>query len=408
MDSLVNQWTSLVSQLAIIILSSWIVYSLFRLCVTPKTKEGQASQLGIGSVEYKYDTYYDSDSQTHISKSNLTILCNAGKSHKKSPALSPVLETPASKGYSIGSEFVEELLGRSYYFIAVVESEDPVELGQAYSPCAIFVLSPDTRAVSMVDENSCVHFHHVDRSSGPIIHFKIGQIAYQWDIQHSTVSCVQSATESSTSTPSIFYIHLYTDIKEAESIVQGLQSNDFDFDFDFEVEDSDPESPNPTDSVGDSPAPLPDESLPALITGSPKWLFGAGVFGPSPSQQDIDVWVNANQADRDENKIKCPVAGCNHSSRRPHALKTHLYAHYRIKPFSCELCGIKVLTEANLARHKKNVCTPRHQTEGVSALTDFHGHSSTQSAMVAAERTKKSRHRTSPYARHNISSHLRF
>ncbi|CAE7082819.1 unnamed protein product [Rhizoctonia solani] len=259
-------------------------------------------------------------------------------------------DTPACKGYMIESDFVEEFLGKCYYFVA------PIQPGQCLSEFAVFSLSPDRRMVSLVDANSSFHHHHIDRSFGPVVYFTIGDLWYQWNIQYNTLSTPPSdqfGTGSSVPGLNLSIVQLYRNIEEAKALVDSLQDVNLPALANLGLG-----SPPLTNSNTSSPPNIAD--VPPAFTGV--HLFGSspreGYFGASPSREKIDRWVDdsvkTDQAVRDKEHLKCPETGCNNSSRRPHALKTHLYTHYRIKPYACTRCDISVLTEANLARHMKN------------------------------------------------------
>ncbi|KAG8710381.1 hypothetical protein FRC09_000164 [Ceratobasidium sp. 395] len=59
------------------------------------------------------------------------------------------------------------------------------------------------------------------------------------------------------------------------------------------------------------------------------------MFGKQARKEDIDEWVNkaveSRQWSAPGGGIKCPESGCKSSSRRPHALKDHMYTHYDIR-----------------------------------------------------------------------------
>lgn len=130
---------------------------------------------------------------------------------------SPTPDTPACKGYVIESDFAELFLGGCCYFVA------PIQPNQGPSDFAVFSLSPDRRTVSFVDANSSFHHHHIDRSFGPIVHFMIGDLPYQWDIQHGTLSFEQVGVGSSVTELNLSGVQLYKSIEEAKALVDSLQ-----------------------------------------------------------------------------------------------------------------------------------------------------------------------------------------
>ncbi|CAE6471679.1 unnamed protein product [Rhizoctonia solani] len=276
---------------------------------------------------------------------------------------SPTPDTPACKGYVIESDFAAVFLGGCYYFIA------PVQPDRGSSDFAVFSLSPDRRIVSFVDTNSSFHHHHIDQSFGPIIHFMIGDLPYQWDIQRGTLSFEQVGVGLSVSGLTLSDVQLYKSLEEAKALVDSLRYVNMTTLANLALD-----SPPLTNSNTSSPPNIAD--LPPTFTGV--HLFesppGTGYFGLSPSQENIDRWVDdytkTDHAIRDGANLKCPEAGCDASSRRPHALKTHLYTHYRIKPYACKMCNISVLTEANLLRHMKNAhtCPGCHIVKSIPAM----------------------------------------
>ncbi|KDN40919.1 hypothetical protein RSAG8_07787, partial [Rhizoctonia solani AG-8 WAC10335] len=312
----------------------------------------------IPKEEYKDDNELkragkeDESKELWIKLENLEIQHNKDNevSSPREPT-SPTPDTPACKGYVIESDFVEEFLGECYYFVA------PIQPGQGLSEFATFSLSPDRRMVSLVDENLSFHHYHIDRSFGPIAYFTIGDLQYQWDIQHATLSTPPSSDQlepgPSASGLNLSIVQLYKNPEEAKALVDSLQY--------VNLPTLGLESPPLTNNNTPSPPNVAD--IPPTFTGA--HLFDSSLrteyFGPSPSQEKIDRWVDGSvkndQAARDGAHLKCPETGCNASSRRPHALKTHLYTHYRIKPYTCTMCDISVLTEANLMRHMKNAHT---------------------------------------------------
>ncbi|KAG8794969.1 hypothetical protein FRC12_019540 [Ceratobasidium sp. 428] len=61
-------------------------------------------------------------------------------------------------------------------------------------------------------------------------------------------------------------------------------------------------------------------------------------LSPTPDQEEIETWFAEFQKQRRSSKsqdglatIVCPLPGCGHVSRRPHALKDHLFFHFDIK-----------------------------------------------------------------------------
>ncbi|KAG8782105.1 hypothetical protein FRC12_021230 [Ceratobasidium sp. 428] len=81
---------------------------------------------------------------------------------------------------------------------------------------------------------------------------------------------------------------------------------------------------------------------------------------PSRSiQHAVDNWVEQYQKGRRVRgsqrltKMACPVPGCDQKPRRPHALKEHLYFHFKIKPHVCGFCSKGFETVTNQKRHEK-------------------------------------------------------
>ncbi|KAF8749118.1 hypothetical protein RHS01_10305 [Rhizoctonia solani] len=214
--------------------------------------------------------------------------------------------------YQIRLRVAGQLLGERYYFTAPIMEQETSEL-------VVFSLSP-TIGWSL-EWMKMDHFTTII-STGPPIQFS----------QFSFGS-----------------VHLYMRLEEAREFAQSnnppVSSN------------YTPECPPLIDDNGTSP---PSPASVPTVSGT-CIVFCAGYFGQSPDQKVIDQWVDhavtTHQAARDGINLKCPEMGCKASSRRPHALKTHLYTHYGIKPHSCAICNISVLTEANLSRHMKNIHT---------------------------------------------------
>ncbi|KAG8761823.1 hypothetical protein FRC11_012841 [Ceratobasidium sp. 423] len=227
---------------------------------------------------------------------------------------SPIPDTPACKGYVIESDFVEAFLGECYYFVA------PIQLDQGPSEFAVFSLSPSRRMVSLVDTNSSFHHHHIDRSFDPIVYFTIGDLPYQWDIQHGTLSSEQFGAGPSVPGLNLSGVQLYMNLGDAKALVDSLQCVNFP-----NLANLGLESPPLTDNNTPSPPNVAD--APPPFTGAQLFdsSFRKGYFGHSPSQEEIDQWVDnsvrTDQAVRDGAHLKCPEQGCNASSRRPHALK---------------------------------------------------------------------------------------
>ncbi|EUC53603.1 hypothetical protein RSOL_013320 [Rhizoctonia solani AG-3 Rhs1AP] len=250
--------------------------------------------------------------------------------------LIPSPYTPTCKGYSLESDLVKEV-SACYYFVVPVQQE------QSLTETAVFSLSPERRMVSLVDHidaNSSFYPYHVDLSFDTIIHFTIEGLRYQWDIQRGTLTILLSEklrADSSVRAPEPLSVCLYTNLEDAMVCVDMLRFNDLTL----------------QDDLGFDPFSSPLTNSDSFTALNVPVAF----FGPSPSQENIDRWIDEivarHQTTRDETYLKCPEAGCIDTARRPHALKTHLYTHYGIKPFVCTMCGIYVLTEANRLRHIK-------------------------------------------------------
>ncbi|KAG8737874.1 hypothetical protein FRC12_016993 [Ceratobasidium sp. 428] len=75
-------------------------------------------------------------------------------------------------------------------------------------------------------------------------------------------------------------------------------------------------------------------------------------LGLRPKQTEIDAWVDKYIARCRKlgQKYLCPA--CHHISRRPSALKVHLYHRYRVPVHECSMkCGDSFRTKANMERH---------------------------------------------------------
>ncbi|QRW17292.1 hypothetical protein RhiXN_05294 [Rhizoctonia solani] len=236
--------------------------------------------------------------------------------------------TPVSKDHANVLNFIEDNLGRTYYFVALVSSHNSVILDQTHSYYVIFGLSPNKRLVSRLDENSYFYHHH-DLLSEPIIQFNIGDFSYQWDTQRNTLVEWVGAG-SSIFGLGAFNVPLYPNLKEAENSARLLQSNDLiilgDHDFSLFA---------PTDSTSHSPASTTNSAYTPAETSTFNRSPNTGFFGRSPTKHTIDFWVEQNvkniQATGSGKGVKCPEPGCNHISRRPGALKIHICTHYRLK-----------------------------------------------------------------------------
>ncbi|CAE6403745.1 unnamed protein product [Rhizoctonia solani] len=316
-----NRLTKNMFQLVFGIIHSRVIRSIFWFCMEPEAKENQMEQR-----------------QFEASSENLKIQCKTSGRCNSSAPQSPIPDTPASKGYTIESNFVEGILGTTYYFVTPIHSDDPLNPGQTHSYYAVFGLSPKMRMVSRVDESSAIHFYHHDRSPASVIRFEIGDLSYRWEIQRNTLS-EQVNPELSDLGFMSSKINLYTDLKEAQTFaqelrqaqsLQSLHSTGFSI-----TDDTTIQSHRFTHSASYSPEVPP--TLTETSTFDPLFQVDAGFFAPFPTREAIDAWVDhgvaTNQAARDGNRVKCPEPGCDHSSRRPGALKIHLYTHYRIKPY---------------------------------------------------------------------------
>ncbi|KEP51244.1 hypothetical protein V565_065070 [Rhizoctonia solani 123E] len=233
---------------------------------------------------------------------------------------------------------------------ALVDELAVYSSGAQNSGFAAFRLSPGDRAVSLVDTSSSFYSHHVDRSFDSIVHFAIGSLRYQWDIQKDTLLTPLSV--KSIIAPKLSNDQWYVNNEETQTDVDSVMQDDSD------LESSPTYFTNSNSSASLDVAGTPSTSNSPQQHGL---LPGVGYFEPSPSRQKIDQWVDEavakHQTTRDGTYLKCPEPECTHTARRPHALKTHIYTHYGIKPYMCTMCGISVLTEANRVRHIKNAHT---------------------------------------------------
>ncbi|CAE6480614.1 unnamed protein product [Rhizoctonia solani] len=224
---------------------------------------------------------------------------------------------------------------------------------------AVFSLIPECRIISFMDANSSFHPYHVDLSFDSIIHSPIEGLRQLWGTRHGTVSTPSTANLGagpSVLAPELSNLQLYANLEEATYV-------DIPQFYDLTVQDYlglDASSSSLTNS--NSSTPLAVAGISSTFN-SPQLFdsFELGVLVPFPSQEDIDQWVDKSvarhQTTRDRTYLNCPEPGCTHAARRPHALKTHLYTHYGIKPHTCTMCGISVLTEANRRRHIKTAHT---------------------------------------------------
>ncbi|KEP47616.1 hypothetical protein V565_149590 [Rhizoctonia solani 123E] len=261
--------------------------------------------------------------------------------------LIPSPYTPTCKGYSLESDLVKEV-SACYYFVV------PVQLEQSLTETAVFSLSPERRMVSLVnhiDANSSFYPYHVDLSFDTIIHFTIEGLRYQWDTQRGTLTILLSEklrADSSVRAPEPLSVCLHANL-EGAMMCEGMLRFD-----DLTLQDDLGPDPSPSPPTNSDPSTALNVPGMPLTCHSPYplgSLFEVGFFEPSPSQENIDRWVDEivarHQTTRDGTYLKCPEAGCIDTARRPHALKTHLYTHY----------GIKLLTEANRLRHIRSAHT---------------------------------------------------
>ncbi|KAH7327684.1 hypothetical protein B0J17DRAFT_217680 [Rhizoctonia solani] len=301
------------------------------------------------SAEPKVNSEGGEGNILRLKTDNLNPPCSIdSESCSPSELASSIPYTPACKGDTSEPNFLDELRGERRYFIA------PMQLDQGLSEFSIFSLDPGRRMISHTDES--LHIHHIDQSFDSVVNFTIGDLAYKWDTLNDTLFVGQPQAGLGTSEFEWSYGQLYSTPEAAKVSVDPQQDANMDTTSLYTLV-----SPPLTNNSTFSPSDIADD----LPTFPETDLFdlpsGVGFFGLSPSQKDIDGWVSravsSHQATRDGTKLKCPEAGCTSTSRRPHALKTHLYTHYRIKPFTCDICALSVLTEANLARHIENVHT---------------------------------------------------
>ncbi|KDN38673.1 hypothetical protein RSAG8_09348, partial [Rhizoctonia solani AG-8 WAC10335] len=204
---------------------------------------------------------------------------------------------------------------------------------------------------ALVDADSSFHLYHADLNFDSIVCFTIGDLPYQWDIQHGTLTAPSSnqlGADPSSLVSNTSKVQLYANLEEAKAYVDLLRFDDL----------------TTQDGSSSSSLTSSNTSTPSNVAGVPSTFPGsglfdspleAGFFGSSPSQGIIDHWVD--EPVKTDGDLKCPEVGCTHNARRPRALKIHLYTHYGIKPHMCTMCGISFLTEANRRRHMKNAHT---------------------------------------------------
>lgn len=292
-------------------------------------------------------------------------------------------QTPACKGvgYTIEWGFVSMFFGPCQYFTA------PTRRHQDFSEYAVFSLSASRKTVSHVDDNLTHCWYPVsDYHGDAVVRFEIGGLTYQWNTQINSL-----AFEPLEPQPSAFavalqlsIVQLFGDVNAAKAMAKQRQE---------ESRHLRVVTPNviPT-GQGRPHQSLSDEGYSSRRSSSDGSSIGSGVllspsspsveviispremtppeglngcFSGASSKQEIksaiDRWVDQTAAARRTNhetgNIKCPETGCGASSRRPHALKTHLYSHYGIRPIECGVCSLRVLTDANLARHVRNAHT---------------------------------------------------
>ncbi|CAE6389148.1 unnamed protein product [Rhizoctonia solani] len=160
--------------------------------------------------------------------------------------------------------------------------------------------------VSRLDETSSFHFYHLGSSPEPIIRFEIGDMLYLWDTQRN------SLYERVEAEPLILEfrasrVPLYTNLREAEISMRSLQGYD---PLEELCGDMKKITIKSIESVNRPPPVLPKVPPSSGVTSISEPLFGTRIFGSSIGRECIDIWAEygatANQAARDEAKLKCP------------------------------------------------------------------------------------------------------
>ncbi|CAE6450761.1 unnamed protein product [Rhizoctonia solani] len=252
---------------------------------------------------------------------NLNPQCSIdSKLSSPSELASSIPDTPACKGFPFETNFLDELRGECRYFIA------SIQLNQGCSEYSIFSLDPGQRKISHISES--LPLEYVDRSFDSVINFTIDDLTYQWDTIYGTLLVGQPQAGPGTPILQWSDVQLYTTLEKAKELVDSVQGANL----------GTPSSSNPVSS----PPADSNTHLPSNVTGEPSTFpetevfylpHATGYFGPSPSKENIDEWVDQAvsnyQIPRDGTRLKCPEAGCTTISRRPHALKVGTYMHRR-------------------------------------------------------------------------------
>ncbi|QRV89097.1 hypothetical protein RhiJN_17115 [Ceratobasidium sp. AG-Ba] len=257
------------------------------------------------------------------SKHSLRIDCCV-KILSETPITSPI-ESPASKGaYNIASSIAGVLLGHCKYFVAPLD----IQAGQAEEH--VFSISVDKNLVSHVDPETDVHsdneFAFRIHEDNPASCFVIGGRMYFWNAENCCLDWIELAGAPDFQR---FAAVTYDNLEDARDQIRPHNTTSGPPDTQtaghpIEIEQVDftptstPSPPNTTEYY--QPVDCPTHEL---------------MFGVEAKREDIDNWVDKAATTRQlctrDGRIECPEAGCTASSRRPHALKDHLYTHYDIR-----------------------------------------------------------------------------
>ncbi|CUA76412.1 hypothetical protein RSOLAG22IIIB_12262 [Rhizoctonia solani] len=285
----------------------------------------------IGDLSYRWDT--KRNALLTLPPDELGAVPSIPRSSSARVQLYSSLEDAKALLDSLSFEVLNVTLRKFHYFVVPFESD------QGLVGFPVFSLSPECRTVSFVDANSCYHLHHADLTYNPITQFTIGDLVYEWDIQNDALSTLLPnllEVDSSDLAPKSSSVQLYASLEEAKSYADLLQFDQLVIQDDHDLGASSSASTSRDTSTSPRPevASIPSTSNGAGPSGS---LFGSRFFGSSPSQEDVNRWVDQavknHQSTGDGTYLTCPESRCGQTARRSHALKAGDNMCQRILPY---------------------------------------------------------------------------